>query len=421
MSPPPPATQRYLARRGVAGPWRLAGTQADGLTAAVVIPALAEGESLFASLASLAANPAAELRRTLVVVVVNHGPAASAADQARNRADLQRLAQGAAPGELQLCWIDAASPGLELPAAQAGVGLARKLGLDRALERLDWSAEPLLICLDADTLVEPGYLAAIRQHFATAPQGAAVLPFCHRPADEPAGQAAIDRYELFMRCHLLGLSRAGSPYAFITLGSAIACRASSYVRSGGMSRRRAGEDFYFLQQLARTDGVSQLQGTRVYPAPRVSHRVPFGTGRGVTRLLQGDDAAVRPYPVDCYRILAAWLAAVAATPLASADQLLRTARGISTGLAEFLVQADWRQVWTRLAANHARPQERLKAFHDWFDALRTLRLIHALCAADYPRRPVEEAAPALLAWCGLPTPAGRQELLNSLRQLQNGC
>jgi hypothetical protein len=32
-----------------------------------------------------------------------------------------------------------------------------------------------------------------------------------------------------------------------------------------MNLRRAGEDFYFLQQLAKTSGVSGLTGTEVYP------------------------------------------------------------------------------------------------------------------------------------------------------------
>ncbi len=44
----------------------------DGLSRAIVIPALAERDSLFRTLADLARQPAAELARTLVVVVVNN-------------------------------------------------------------------------------------------------------------------------------------------------------------------------------------------------------------------------------------------------------------------------------------------------------------------------------------------------------------
>jgi len=47
------------------------------------------------------------------------------------------------------------------------------------------------------------------------------------------------------------LQQAGSPYAYHTIGSAFACRAEAYIAAGGMNRRHAAEDFYFLQQLAK--------------------------------------------------------------------------------------------------------------------------------------------------------------------------
>ena len=44
---------RYLDRRGVRGPWSLAGEQRCDFAGAVVIPALAESAELFATLDSL--------------------------------------------------------------------------------------------------------------------------------------------------------------------------------------------------------------------------------------------------------------------------------------------------------------------------------------------------------------------------------
>src|SRR5690606_30362640 len=102
----------------------------------------------------------------------------------------------------------------------------------------------LIISLDADTLVEPNYLQALRKEFDLQDAWAAVIDFAHPLAGPVEQQAAILAYEIHLRYHVLGLRYAGSPYAFHTVGSAMACTAEAYVAAGGMNRRQAGEDFY---------------------------------------------------------------------------------------------------------------------------------------------------------------------------------
>ncbi|TNF51373.1 MAG: hypothetical protein EP304_00640, partial [Deltaproteobacteria bacterium] len=341
MSHAPAAVQRYLDKRVAKGSWTVGGEENSSFTGVVVIPSLAEGDSLFATLQSLEANPAHWRGSFLVMVIVNHGEQACTEEKQQNLQDLTRLVEYSTESTLSLAWIDAASPGLEIPAKQAGVGFARKLAMDLALNCLDWQKEPLLVCLDADTLVEPNYLQTIFTHFQRSPLGAAVLPFCHQQAGDALQQAAIERYELFMRSYVYGLRLAGSPYAFNSVGSAIACRAEAYVRCGGMNSRKAGEDFYFLQKLAKTDGVDQMTGTRVFPEPRVSSRVPFGTGRSVGRLLEGETEAALFYPVAAFKILSAWLLSVTQNLAADAELLFSHAEKISAVLADYLVQINW--------------------------------------------------------------------------------
>lgn len=413
----PAAVQRYLDKSALKGEWRLAGEARCGFAGAVVIPSLAEGDRLFTTLQSLATNPPAWKARFLVVVVVNHGLQACAADRVQNHADLGRLTGLAADSGLCLAWVDAASPGREVPAKQAGVGFARKLGLDLALACLNWAEDPLLVCLDADTLVEEGYLQAIAEHFRQSALGAAVLPFQHQAAAGAVQQAAIDRYELFLRSYVYGLRLAGSPYAFNTVGSAMACRASAYVRCGGMNCRQAAEDFYFLQKLAKTDGVGLLSGTTVFPEPRVSERVPFGTGRSMTRLLDGDVEGVLFYPVAAFRVLEAWLWTVRQGLADDAAQLLMRAANISPVLADYLARAGWRTVWPRLQSTHQTPARLAPAFHGWFDGFRTMRLIHLLCDAGLRRGEPAEVLPGYFAWNGRPCPGAPAEMLTELRQL----
>jgi hypothetical protein len=386
----------------------------------VVIPALAEGAHLFATLASLAANPPALLERFLVLVVVNHRQDAAEADQADNLALLRRLAAGdGVPPGLQLAWVDAASPGRELPVKGGGVGLARKIGFDLALSRLDVAGPPpVLVSLDADTLVESGYLAAILRHFRTAREGGATLPFRHQPGATAAEEAASRRYELFLRHYVLGLSLAGSPYAYHSIGSALACSAAAYVQAGGMNRRAAGEDFYFLQQLAKTAGVARLTGTTVHPSPRPSARTPFGTGRSIARLLAADPQAVRFYPPAAFAILGGWLTLAAEGWRQGGECLLGRAGSLSAGLANYLAEQDFPAAWDGLRRQHQSREALLRAFHGWFDALRSLRLIHHLCAGGHPRVEPEAALPLLLERAGLEPAVEPERQLRLLQSLQ---
>lgn len=415
----PAAVRKYLSARAITSPWKLAGCTRADFAAAVVIPALAEGESLFATLKSLAASRAEPLARTLVLVVVNHREDAEAKLKAANRSDLARLAAGdGVPEGLALGWVDAASPGLELPGRDAGVGLARKIGFDLCLDRLDHGKAPFLVALDADTLVAPNYLEALFAHFETARQGGAVVPFCHRDGDTGAERRAIARYELFLRHYVLGLTLAGSPYAFHTVGSALACRAEAYARAGGMNRRAAGEDFYFLQQLAKTCGVAPVAATAVYPSARPSARTPFGTGRSVARQLAGEVDAVTFYHPDCYRLLGAWLSLVREGLDRKGEDLVAQAGGLSPALADYLETAGFVTAWRRLQDNHRTPQGLWGAFHGWFDGLKSLRLIHHLCAGPLPRIGAQQALPELLAWAGLRARQDVDGWLEALRLAQ---
>jgi hypothetical protein len=415
----PPHIAAYLRKRAVSVPWSINGPPRGPFQGAVVIPSLAEYTNLPLTLASLSLNPPDLLGRFLVLVVVNQRGDASAGEQADNRATLESLPSWKRDYGLEhLHWVDAASAGNELPVKQ-GVGLARKIGLDLALPHLEYAAgDPLLVCLDADTLVRPDYLEAITAHFAAATAGGASIPYRHRPAADPLGQAAIDRYELFLRAYVLGLGQAGSPYAFHTVGSAMACRASAYIASGGMNRRLAGEDFYFLQHLNKVAGVAPLTGTCVHPSPRSSHRVPFGTGRSVGDMLaKGDDQLLFYQPV-LFQILGEWLRCVARHDGLKGNELLRRAGLISPYLPEYLEQAGFSPAWAHLRQHNPGQDRLMAAFHGWFDAFRTMRLMHHLTDAAYPRIPPEQAVPPLLERAGQDTAADVSGMLERLRHLQ---
>ena len=180
--------EKYLARYAERGPWRLAASSWSGIHLAVVIPALAEYPAILETLHSLSRNAPEALRRTLVVCVVNnrarpHSPEEEIGNHGKTMALLeglrrgetvegndpvqQRRIDGILNSPMRLAYVDASSDGLAFP-EKAGVGTARKIGMDLALAVMepDMNGRSLLLSLDADTRVEPDYfqnkLAKIR-------------------------------------------------------------------------------------------------------------------------------------------------------------------------------------------------------------------------------------------------------------------
>lgn len=408
------ALGKYLRSRAVAAPWAIAGVSRSDFKALLVIPALAEQEPLPLTLASLTRNAGDLLEQTLVVVVVNNHAAAAAVVKEENQQLLHWL-QSCHRSGMNLAWVDAASTGLELPAGE-GVGLARKIGFDLGLEYLDWNNDPLLISLDADTLVDENYLSAVFEHYAASKAAGAVIPFRHQAASAPEQERAIRYYELYLRSYLFGLQVAGSPYAYHSIGSALCCRGAAYVAAGGMNRRLAAEDFYFLQRLAKIDTVDFIFGTVVHPAPRYSERVPFGTGRTLRQHVEDNRRGYRFIGKQAFALLQRWLALVEKNVDAPSGVVCQQAEKLSAEVAGYLAEVDFATVWAKQQHNHRSGRQRLRAFHDWFDALRTRQLLTRIDESA-TAEPVEVVA-ELLAWGNCSVPATLIDQLQLLERLQ---
>lgn len=428
----------------------LVAASVDGVELAVVIPALAERDSLFRTLACIAQNPSSDLRRTLVICVVNNHRTSLAGEEAvlNNRETLfllHALVFGhsqipARPGVtlseirhlsesgIRLAFIDASSPGFEIPDRDGGVGTARKIGMDAALEIIDPRAVNggVICCLDADTLVEENYLASVRAYFSRFADPAAVTGYAHQKPDDPALLAAICCYEIFLRSYVIGLSFAGSPYAFHSIGSTMVCTSEGYVAVRGMNRRQAAEDFHFLNKLGKIGRIGVISDTMVFPSPRPSMRVPFGTGQRMIRFLKGGTEEYRLYDPRIYEILGIWLASMEAAPDRDPEAILADADRIHARLDEYLRISRFAVDW-RVIRKHSRdPGQLRRQFKAWFDGLKTLRLVHHLSRTAFPPVPMFDgrtgdiALPggplgAVLPRGGVPEPEEQFQILTSLR------
>lgn len=189
---------------------------------------------------------------------------------------------------------------LRLPNKQAGVGWARKIGMDEAVRRFEMikSEQGVIVSFDADSICEKNYLKAIEHHFNKYGHS----PACSIRYEHPLEGTfpfevyeGIIKYELFLLYYVDALRFAGFPYAYQTIGSSMAVRSSVYQKQGGMNRKKAGEDFYFLHKVIPLGGFTELNTTKVIPSPRPSDRVPFGTGKAITDWLASESKIYPAY------------------------------------------------------------------------------------------------------------------------------
>ena len=126
---------------------------------------------------------------------------------------------------------------------------------------------------------------------------ACTLNFAHNlNIKDPKQKEGVILYELYMRYYKNALKYAGFIPAVFTIGSCFAVRAVAYAKAGGMNRRKAGEDFYFIQKLSPLGKIGEVNQTTVHLSGRMSDRVPFGTGPLIKKWVKGEADLTLTYP-----------------------------------------------------------------------------------------------------------------------------
>lgn len=355
-------------------------------------------------------------------------------------ADLQALAAG---GGLPfgLTVLDRSSAGRAWPAAQAGVGRARREAMDEAAAGA--SGTDLLLCMDADTVYPPHYIEAMRDAAVRFPEAAGIAGAYFHPVRPPvavraaeavspadaaaeagAGATAIDasalataalHYEVYMRAYALGMAAAGLPYAYTAIGSSMGCTAAAYRKIGGLPLRQSGEDFYFLQKLAKSGPIVRQACVPALPAPRLSARVAFGTGPAIGKGLRGEWDSYPVYPAALFGDLQRFYAGLEAFYTDPAADL---------GPVGVFAAEKWGADWpVSIRRNRTSAAAFAKACAEKFDALRMLQYGKAhyaydaqadalnllerlrMCARRYPGIPSEAAMACLEAAITGPAPS----------------
>ncbi len=339
----------------------------------------------------------------LVMVVVNYPAEALPLVKAQCKENLNEVAT--AQRECGNQWLSFVSVQLfDVPHRDAGVGYARKVGMDQAaylfykMGRLDG----IIDCFDADSLCDENYLLEIANAGRKFAGMQAASIFYEHPINgvnyAPALYEGIAHYELHLRYYVWALRMLKFPYAYHTVGSSMLCRASAYVRFGGMNRRKAGEDFYFLQKIIPHGGFHEITTTRVIPSPRISERVPFGTGRAMLKMSEANSTRFDTYSLDSFVALGDFFGVV--EQLFYEKELVHLEDKLHPSLREYLRSIDWVHAVEEVRANSSRLENFTKRFYLWFNAFRVLKFLNFAHEGWFEKQPVVDEAVRLLAQFG---------------------
>ena len=340
-----------------------------------------------------------------VLVIINAPPEADEEWILNNKVCLQNIKRWKKNNSdcfFRLLVFDAGQPSIN----GWGVGLARKTGMDEALRRFNSINRPdgVIVSLDADCTVAKNYFVAIYYDLLSIKERSACSVYFEHPLSGNGFPSNIFKhiiqYELHLRYYRQTLIYTGFPYPFHTVGSAIAFRAINYFKAGGMNRKKAGEDFYFIQKLVPLGGYFDLNTTTVYPLPRESDRVPFGTGPAIAKLLVEGEERLMTYNIEAFMELRMLFSSLSDIFHCDGSEVTDFYKSLPPGLGSFIDEMEWHTKITEIKSNTSGYDSFRKRFFTWFNMFRIVKYLNHTHTDIFEKQPVADQAYELLTLTG---------------------
>jgi len=270
----------------------------------------------------------------------------------------------------------------DLPTKKAGVGLARKIGMDEAAWRFNQiDKDGIIVCFDADSLCQKNYLVSVEAAFLSNKKAVGASIYYEHPLQLEDGKlnTAIIQYELHLRYYIQALAYCGYPFAYHTIGSSMAVRSSVYQKQGGMNTRKAGEDFYFLHKLIPLGNFLNINNTKVIPSARESDRVPFGTGRAMQKQRSGEKSLNQTYNFESFEALRFFFEAITSH---------QPIDNIPAPIEAFLLNEQMLEELKKIKEQAKSPNHFTERFFQWFNGFKVLKCVHYLRDNYFPEKPL---------------------------------
>ncbi|HHG84141.1 MAG TPA: hypothetical protein ENJ82_05265 [Bacteroidetes bacterium] len=198
----------------------------------------------------------------------------------------------------------------------------------------------------------------------------------------------------------------------------MAVRSQLYQAQGGMNRRKAGEDFHFLQKLIPLGSHSELNTTCVIPSPRPSDRVPFGTGKAIGAYMEAPDLDFPVYSPESFAALRGAFSEVATWYALDKEALKAILESFPKPLRTYWEKLGFVEQVTEFQEYTTTASTFEKRFFRWMNGLKTLQYFHHVRDEMIPNVPLENAAGDIYQKiCGNHTHTGLRALLLAYREL----
>jgi hypothetical protein len=290
----------------------------------------------------------------------------------------------------------------DLSPKYAGAGYARKIGMDEAVWRFNLIRKDsgIIVSFDADSICDNNYLTEIENYYNEYPfaNGSSIY-FEHPLSGDDFSDSvyrAIALYELHLRYYIQALRNISFPYAFHTVGACFTVKALSYIKQGGMNKRKAGEDFYFLHKIIPLGNYADVNSTRVIPSPRPSHRVPFGTGPAIKKFLLDSEAEFMTYNPESFRDLRELFNIVPEFFKQNQEYIKDKIKELPVPVKEFLNENKAVYKINEINNNCNNINSFTRRFYNWFNAFTVLKFLNFCSSNYYPRISVVSATNILL-------------------------
>lgn len=364
------------------------------LALCIVVPCYRE-HHVVKFLAHLAGCEAPPLRCEVLLVWNSHEsePQATSAEHAM-------LAQAARS------WCDRNAPWFTLqnlmcdalPAARPGLSMARKVGLDEALRRMDTAShEGILVLSSADVRYSRSYFVAVCQALLNNQiPGACYSQFQYSGAGEPDAvkQAAV-LYELYLHYLNVGASLCGFPYPLVIPAPAISLTATAYIKSGGYAATYNEQSTAFVARLNELGNFKRIPQVQVTLLARNEVRPGSEAARTIARMSRRNRSRLYvPHPNGfalLYRLLSSL------PELYLAEHLkLRQVADLGAPVQRYFDKLFFDEHIAKLRQNSRHLASFQERFFQWFNAARVMQFLKFLSDEIHPPMHVEHSLTVLL-------------------------
>jgi hypothetical protein len=203
-----------------------------------------------------------------------------------------------------------------------------------------------------------------------------------------------------MRYYRNALLFSGFTHSIYSIGSCFAVKAGAYVAQGGMNRRKAGEDFYFLHKMTMLGEIGEINSTTVYPSSRISTRVPFGTGPALEKYCKGDQSLEYSYSLKAFEILRSFFSVIEMF-YKKEDKLLAEDFSKNVSFIQFCKETRLVNELCELIENCASLDVFRKRFFHLFNAFKVLKWLNFSVQNGFPKAKLLDESQKLLLLLGI--------------------